>query len=194
LPLGFLIGPCRADRCWRSSPPRSWRRKAWWSMCAPLPKGCGRLSREGRRAVSMIVGRDTTSLDEAAVSRAAIESAAENLSDGVVAPAFWFSAGRAAGHIVLQDRQHRRLHDRPPDRASRRLRLGRRAARRRAELGSGADHGDLHRSDPVSTPAPSASPCATAPNTGRSTQAGRRPRWRGSSASRCRVRAATPGR
>jgi adenosylcobinamide-phosphate synthase len=44
----------------------------------------------GRRAVSMIVGRDTATLDEAEVSRAAIESLAENFSDGVVAPLFWF--------------------------------------------------------------------------------------------------------
>jgi len=43
----------------------------------------------GRRAVSMIVGRDTATLDEAGVSRAAIESLAENFSDGVVAPLFW---------------------------------------------------------------------------------------------------------
>ncbi|SIO66531.1 adenosylcobinamide-phosphate synthase [Bradyrhizobium erythrophlei] len=43
----------------------------------------------GRRAVSMIVGRDTACLDEAGVSRAAIESLAENFSDGVVAPLFW---------------------------------------------------------------------------------------------------------
>jgi adenosylcobinamide-phosphate synthase len=43
----------------------------------------------GRDAVSMIVGRDTQNLDQAAVSRAAIESLAENFSDGVVAPLFW---------------------------------------------------------------------------------------------------------
>lgn len=43
----------------------------------------------GRKAVSMIVGRDPDQLDEAAVSRAAIESLAENFSDGIVAPAFW---------------------------------------------------------------------------------------------------------
>jgi adenosylcobinamide-phosphate synthase len=41
-------------------------------------------------AVADIVGRDVTVLDESAVARAAIESAAENFSDGVVAPAFWF--------------------------------------------------------------------------------------------------------
>jgi adenosylcobinamide-phosphate synthase len=44
----------------------------------------------GRRAVSLIVGRDVSVLDQAGVSRAAIESAAENFADGVVAPAFWF--------------------------------------------------------------------------------------------------------
>jgi adenosylcobinamide-phosphate synthase len=43
----------------------------------------------GRAAVAQIVGRDTKGLDEAAVSRAAIESLAENFSDGVVAPVFW---------------------------------------------------------------------------------------------------------
>ena len=47
----------------------------------------------GRAAVSRIVGRDTAALDEAAVCRAAIESLAENFSDGVVAPAFWLAAG-----------------------------------------------------------------------------------------------------
>jgi adenosylcobinamide-phosphate synthase len=44
-----------------------------------------------RRAVAMIVGRDPERLDEAGVTRAAIESTAENFSDGVVAPAFWFA-------------------------------------------------------------------------------------------------------
>jgi adenosylcobinamide-phosphate synthase len=43
----------------------------------------------GRAAVSRIVGRDPESLDEAGVCRAALESLAENFSDGVVAPAFW---------------------------------------------------------------------------------------------------------
>ena len=46
---------------------------------------------EARRAVSMIVGRDPESLDEAGICRAAIETTAENFSDGVVAPAFWFA-------------------------------------------------------------------------------------------------------
>jgi adenosylcobinamide-phosphate synthase len=42
-----------------------------------------------RNAVSMIVGRDPNQLDEAGIARAAIESLAENTSDGVVAPLFW---------------------------------------------------------------------------------------------------------
>ncbi len=45
---------------------------------------------EGRREVARIVGRDVDGMEEGDVARAAIESAAENLSDGVVAPAFWF--------------------------------------------------------------------------------------------------------
>jgi adenosylcobinamide-phosphate synthase len=44
---------------------------------------------DGRRAVAHIVGRDPESLDEHAVARAAIESTAENFSDGVGAPLFW---------------------------------------------------------------------------------------------------------
>lgn len=45
---------------------------------------------KARNAVAMIVGRETDCLDENGVCRAAIESLAENSSDGVVAPAFWF--------------------------------------------------------------------------------------------------------
>jgi len=51
----------------------------------------------GRAAVSMIVGRDPQSLDQAGVSRAAIESCAENFSDGVVAPLFWYVLGGSIG-------------------------------------------------------------------------------------------------
>ena len=41
----------------------------------------------------MIVGRDTKSMDQSDVVRGAVESAAENLSDGVIAPTFWFLVG-----------------------------------------------------------------------------------------------------
>ncbi|WP_320201067.1 adenosylcobinamide-phosphate synthase CbiB [Agrobacterium sp. rho-13.3] len=51
----------------------------------------------GRRAVSMIVGRDPQRLDEAAVCRAAIESLAENFSDGIVAPSLWLGLLGLAG-------------------------------------------------------------------------------------------------
>lgn len=51
----------------------------------------------GRRAVSMIVGRNPQTLDEAGVSRAAIESLAENFSDGITAPAFWLGVGGLPG-------------------------------------------------------------------------------------------------
>ncbi len=46
----------------------------------------------GREAVAHIVGRDPANLDEHAVARAAIESCAENLSDGVIAPVCWYLA------------------------------------------------------------------------------------------------------
>ncbi|WP_339714995.1 adenosylcobinamide-phosphate synthase CbiB [uncultured Sneathiella sp.] len=46
---------------------------------------------EGRAAISHIVGRDPEKLEESAISRAAIESLAENFSDGTVAPIFWFA-------------------------------------------------------------------------------------------------------
>ena len=50
---------------------------------------------DARRAVSMIVGRDTARLDEAGVARAAVETVAENTSDGVVAPLFFLAIGGA---------------------------------------------------------------------------------------------------
>jgi adenosylcobinamide-phosphate synthase len=55
---------------------------------------------KARAAVAHIVGRDTAALDEAGVARAAIESLAENFSDGVVAPVFWIGlAGLTGGAL-----------------------------------------------------------------------------------------------
>jgi adenosylcobinamide-phosphate synthase len=60
--------------------------------CALEQNGLG----GGRAAVAHIVGRDPDALDEAGVARAAIESLAENFSDGVVAPVFWLALGGLA--------------------------------------------------------------------------------------------------
>jgi adenosylcobinamide-phosphate synthase len=56
----------------------------------------------GRRAISHIVGRDPDSLDEAAISRAAVESLSENFSDGTVAPIFWFCVLGFPGLVVYK--------------------------------------------------------------------------------------------
>lgn len=57
---------------------------------------------EGRAAVAMIVSRDTGAMDDSAVARAAIESAAENLSDGVIAPLFWFAVAGLPGLLLYK--------------------------------------------------------------------------------------------
>ncbi|XDA99164.1 adenosylcobinamide-phosphate synthase CbiB [Sulfitobacter sp. LCG007] len=57
---------------------------------------------EGRRSVARIVSRDTGGMDGTGVARAAIESAAENFSDGVVAPAFWFLIGGLPGILIYK--------------------------------------------------------------------------------------------
>jgi adenosylcobinamide-phosphate synthase len=56
----------------------------------------------GRRSIAKIVGRDPDALDEAAICRAAIESLAENASDGVTAPALWFLVGGLPGVIAYK--------------------------------------------------------------------------------------------
>ena len=56
----------------------------------------------GRVAVSMIVGRDTQELDEAGVLRAAIETVAENTSDGVVAPLLFMAVGGAPAAMLYK--------------------------------------------------------------------------------------------
>lgn len=55
----------------------------------------GRTLMEARQAVGRIVGRDTGALTEAGVTRAAVETVAENFSDGVAAPLFYFFLGGA---------------------------------------------------------------------------------------------------
>ena len=55
-----------------------------------------------RTAVARIVGRDTATLDESGVARAAIESLAENFSDGIVAPVLWMAVGGLPGVAVYK--------------------------------------------------------------------------------------------
>ncbi|WP_171212626.1 adenosylcobinamide-phosphate synthase CbiB [Ruegeria sp. HKCCA5426] len=57
---------------------------------------------QGRAKVAMIVSRDTRDMTEAQVARSAIESAAENLSDGVIAPAFWFLVAGLPGLLIYK--------------------------------------------------------------------------------------------
>ena len=57
---------------------------------------------DARRAVAQIVGRDTRGMDDPAIARAAIESAAENFSDGLTAPAFWFLIGGLPGLLLYK--------------------------------------------------------------------------------------------
>jgi adenosylcobinamide-phosphate synthase len=56
----------------------------------------------GRAAVAKIVGRDPQTLDAAGVARAAIESLAENFSDGVVAPVFWMAIAGLPGAALYK--------------------------------------------------------------------------------------------
>jgi len=57
---------------------------------------------DGRLAVSMIVSRDTATMTEDQIARSAIESGAENMSDGVIAPAFWFLLGGLPGILLYK--------------------------------------------------------------------------------------------
>ena len=55
----------------------------------------------GRRAVTMIVGRDTSVLDAAGVTRAAVETIAENTSDGVIAPMLYTAIGGPVAWLCM---------------------------------------------------------------------------------------------
>lgn len=55
-----------------------------------------------RKAVSMIVGRDTAALDKAGIIRATVETVAENASDGVIAPLFYLAVGGPVLGIIYK--------------------------------------------------------------------------------------------
>ena len=77
--------------CWQILAARSLEKESM-KVYAALESGDIAAS---RYAVSMIVGRDTAALDDAAVTRAAVETVAENTSDGVVAPLLFLAVGGA---------------------------------------------------------------------------------------------------
>lgn len=67
-----------------------------------VARGLRRSLPDGQRSVAMIVSRDTTSMQRDDVARAAIESGAENFSDGMVAPAFWFLVAGLPGLLIYK--------------------------------------------------------------------------------------------
>lgn len=84
--LGFIV---ESIMCWQCLAARS---LAHESSKVKRALDTGDLS-ESRRAVSMIVGRDTENLDASGVARAAVETVAENTSDGVIAPLIFLTLG-----------------------------------------------------------------------------------------------------
>ena len=77
--------------CWQILATKSLRDESM-KVYAALKEG---VPENYRRAVSMIVGRDTAELDDLAVTRAAVETVAENASDGVIAPMLFLTLGGA---------------------------------------------------------------------------------------------------
>ena len=68
------------------------------AVATALESGIG----PARQAVGMIVGRDTSELGADDIARAAIETGAENLSDGVIAPAMWFVVAGLPGVMIYK--------------------------------------------------------------------------------------------
>ena len=65
-------------------------------------RACDRSLEEGRRQVARIVGRDTSRLSEQEVRTAALETLAENMSDGVIAPLFWYTLLGVPGMLTYK--------------------------------------------------------------------------------------------
>lgn len=68
-------------------------------VCIPLTAGD---VERARHAVSMIVGRDTERLDAGGIAKAAVETVAENTSDGVIAPLFWLFLFGVPGMVLYK--------------------------------------------------------------------------------------------
>ena len=85
----YLLLAVMIVMCWQCIAAKSLRDAAL-AVYAPLSKG----DVEGaRKAVSMIVGRDTQSLDDKGITKAAVETVAENTNDGVICPLFYQMLG-----------------------------------------------------------------------------------------------------
>ncbi|MDQ1902598.1 adenosylcobinamide-phosphate synthase CbiB [Paracoccus sp. WLY502] len=93
--LSILVGGCLA---WPLVAMRSLQDHV---AAVTMPLVAGELP-AARHAVSMIVGRNPDALDEAGVARAALESLAENSSDGIVAPVFWGAVAGLPGIAVYK--------------------------------------------------------------------------------------------
>ena len=78
--------------CWQALAIKDLRAEAMRVQAALENEGLD----SARKAVSRIVGRDTANLSAEGVARAAVETVAENFSDGVIAPLFWMMLGGAA--------------------------------------------------------------------------------------------------
>ena len=72
------------------------------AIISALPASADSDLRKAREALSMIVGRDTASFDESRIAHAAIESLAENASDGIIAPLFWLLVAGLPGIVIYK--------------------------------------------------------------------------------------------
>ena len=84
--------------CWQCFAARCLMTEAKKVVTCLEPQGLS----AGRRQVGMLVGRDTEKLTEEQVIKAAVETVAENTSDGVVAPFFWMALFGAAGGLFYK--------------------------------------------------------------------------------------------
>jgi adenosylcobinamide-phosphate synthase len=76
--------------------------KSMRTHVADVSRALSRSVESGRAEVAKIVGRDTRSLDESGVAKAALESLAENTSDGIVAPVFWYALFGLPGIVAYK--------------------------------------------------------------------------------------------
>jgi len=93
LPIGL-----EAIMIWASIAPRSLK-EAGMDVYRPLAVGD---IREARHKLSWIVGRDTEELAESEITRGAVETVAENTSDGVIAPLFWAMIGGGVAALLYR--------------------------------------------------------------------------------------------